>query len=113
MLQELLRRLDLSDNRLTGSIPVELGNRVRITHFDLSNNDLTGTIPGELGNLSELNSLSISGNPLAGPLPRELIGLPLTLFHWHDTDLCAPADDDFQEWLDSIEDHRGNGNCDS
>jgi len=37
--------------------------------------------------------------------------LTLESFHWNDTDLCAPADDAFQEWLKSIEDHQGDGNC--
>jgi len=60
-----------------------------------------------------LTDLSISGNPLGGPLPRDLIGLSLGLFHWQETDLCAPTDAEFQEWLDGIRDHSGNGDCES
>ena len=52
-------------------------------------------------------------NELTGPLPRDLIGLPLMSFLWNQTDLCAPTDSAFQEWLDSIEVHWSNGNCDS
>ena len=37
----------------------------------------------------------------------------LGLFHWRGTDLCAPTDADFREWLDGIRDHSGNGDCKS
>lgn len=110
---DTLETLVLRDNQLTGSIPAELGELPALRTLYLSGNGLTGPIPAELGNLRELTSLSVFGNPLSGRLPRELIGLSLKLFHWHDTGLCAPADVEFQEWLDSIKDHSGNGNCES
>jgi len=51
---------------------------------------------------------------LSGRLPRELIGIPyLVTFDWHETDLCSPPDAEFQEWLASISNRRGNGPCDS
>ena len=106
-----LSGLNLSDNELTGRIPPELGFLEDLTELILSDNELTGSVPPELGNLRYLRQLDLSGNPLTGSLPRELIGLPLRVFHWHDTDLCAPADPAFQEWLESIGDHSGNRDC--
>jgi len=51
---------------------------------------------------------------LSGPLPRELTGLGrLGRFYWHETDLCSPPDEEFQEWLASIPGRRGNGRCTS
>ncbi|TXG69262.1 hypothetical protein EZV62_004197 [Acer yangbiense] len=38
--------IDLSGNRLTGSIPQEIGNLTRIHTLNLSHNNLTGPIPG-------------------------------------------------------------------
>jgi len=38
--------------------------------------------------------------------------MPLIHFHWKDTELCAPADDAFQEWLDSIYHTIGGEDCD-
>ena len=130
--------LDLSDNRLTGSIPAELGSprdlwvidlsgnqltdtippRLRrltyLQRLDLSDNQLAGSIPSELGNLEDLEGLLVSGNAeLSGALPSQLLNLALSKFHWYDTDLCAPTDDEFQEWLDSIDDEEGEGDCDS
>ncbi len=111
--QSSLRELYLSGNELTGSIPPRFGSLPSLGILDLSANELTGPVPGALGNLPTLTDLSISGNPLDGPLPRDLIGLPLGLFHWQETDLCAPTDAEFQEWLDGIRDHSGNGDCES
>ena len=108
-----LRQLDLSENDLAGSIPSELGTLGFLSVMDLSENDLTGPVPGALGELRTLTGFSIFANPLNGPLPTELIGIPLVLFHWYETDLCAPIDAAFQEWLDAIGDHSGNANCDS
>jgi len=106
-----LRRLHLFDNELTGSIPPELGNMRSLQQLDLAENGLTGALPPELGSIGLLRTLSIAGNPLAGPLPGTLTRLTLESFHWNDTDLCAPTDDAFQEWLNSIDDHLGDENC--
>jgi len=106
-----LNVLDLTDNELTGPIPPELGTLGRLRSLGLTGNMLTGAVPGELGDLGSLRFLEIAGNPLSGPLPAELIRLDLWIFKWNNTDLCAPTDDDFQNWLNSIPDNEGNGNC--
>ena len=68
-------RLDLGDNRLTGTIPGGLGNLSSLTYLDLFRNQLTGEIPSELGSLSNLEGLHISENQLTGPIPPGLGGL--------------------------------------
>ena len=68
-------RLDLGDNRLTGTIPGGLGNLSSLTYLDLLGNQLTGEIPSELGSLSNLEGLHISENQLTGPIPPGLGGL--------------------------------------
>ena len=37
--------INLSNNNLTGSIPLEIGDLVYLTSLDLSNNNLIGSIP--------------------------------------------------------------------
>ena len=78
----------------------------------VEDNELAGPVPGEIGSLA-LRILHVNDNPLTGPLPREMIGMPLIHFHWNDTELCAPADDAFQEWLDSIYHTIEGEDCDS
>jgi Leucine-rich repeat (LRR) protein len=67
-----LKSLDLYRNELAGTIPTELGNLSNLTWLFLHNNDLTGTIPTELGNLSNLTRLYLSTNDLTGTIPTEL-----------------------------------------
>jgi Leucine-rich repeat (LRR) protein len=55
-----LRVLNLSHNQLTG-VPAEVGQLKKLEILDLSNNRLTG-LPLEIGNLSNLKVLKISGN---------------------------------------------------
>ena len=109
---ENLLILDLSSNELT-AIPPELGNLQRLRRLDLSSNELTGPVLPELGTLTRLAYLAIDNNPLSGRLPRELIGISLRWFDWYETDLCSPRDLEFQKWLASIQNRRGNGPCDS
>ena len=129
---EQLKRLGLSSNSLTGLIPPELGNLERLTWLLLSSNTLTGPIPAELGNLDQLEELSLSDNSLSGPIPPELGKLSrlkwltlsgnaltgrlprslmqldsLEVFYFGGQSLCAPADDEFQLWLNSIPNHSG------
>lgn len=100
--------LDLGENELTGSIPPELGNLSDLETLDLSHNLLSGMVPSELGNLSQLDSLKLSHNTLVGRLPRSFMQLDSLKVFWFDGQyLCAPQDDEFQEWLKSIPDVKG------
>ena len=105
---EQLVILSLSENSHFGPIPPELGNVEQLEWLRLDGNSLSGPIPPELGKLSRLRLLDLSGNALTGRLPRSLMQLDsLYLFYFGDQSLCAPADDEFQMWLNRISDHSG------
>ena len=102
-LRDYLEHIDLSDNQLTGAIPPELGRlRDFLKDLDLSDNRLTGALPPELGGIRFLKSLRVNNTDLSGRIPLELTNLSLEVFTWDGTDLCAPDDEEFQEWLKSI-----------
>ena len=63
--------LILSENRLTGSIPDELGD-LPMYNLNISHNQLNGSIPASMGNASLLITLDMSYNDLSGTLPPEL-----------------------------------------
>ncbi|MCP5047036.1 MAG: hypothetical protein GY940_07675 [bacterium] len=73
-LEELsaLTSLNLSGNQLTGNIPVQLGSLSNLQYLYLHNNQLTGSIPAELGGLSNLILLYLHFNQLTGSIPTEL-----------------------------------------
>ena len=56
-----LQTLDLSDNRLIGTIPPMLCSLADLQVLDLGYNRLKGTIPAELGKLAELRVLRLDG----------------------------------------------------
>uniref|UniRef100_A0ACD6AC86 Uncharacterized protein n=1 Tax=Avena sativa TaxID=4498 RepID=A0ACD6AC86_AVESA len=64
--------IDLSNNLLSGYIPVSLGRCTNITMVNFSRNKLSGAIPPELGQLVKLESLDLSHNSLQGALPAEI-----------------------------------------
>ena len=92
---------------MTGSIPLELGRLVSLTHLAVDQNRLTGPIPSKLGQLSNLRQLWLRENELAGPLPLSLANLPLSSFLYDDTELCVPAAAGFRGWLQNIGQHPG------
>uniref|UniRef100_M1A3X3 Disease resistance protein n=2 Tax=Solanum tuberosum TaxID=4113 RepID=M1A3X3_SOLTU len=67
--------MDLSSNRLTGEIPVELGKMSNIPALNLSHNHLIGRIPNTFSNLQKIESLDLSYNNLNGSIPVGLLEL--------------------------------------
>ena len=83
----------------------------RIQSLNLADNNLHGTLPLEIGTLANLKTLNLSINEgLTGPLPVKLTGLGLESLVLDGTNLCAPKDADFQDWLTDIP-HRSVANC--
>ncbi|XVE80984.1 hypothetical protein DITRI_Ditri15bG0025800 [Diplodiscus trichospermus] len=64
-----LRYLDLSDNHLSGKLPIWLWNYTNLFMLALSNNQLEGPIPKQLCNLDQLDFLDLSLNNLVGTIP--------------------------------------------
>jgi hypothetical protein len=62
----------LSDNRLTGPVPAELGNLTNLEEMYLDHNQLSGAVPPELGNLRTVRIVQLDHNELNGPIPAEL-----------------------------------------
>ncbi len=62
----------LRDNNIGGSIPPELGNCRACTFIDISNNVITGAIPPELSQLRHLKELIIENCELTGTIPPEI-----------------------------------------
>ena len=82
----------------------------RVTALDLSRNGLTGRLPGSLGELAHMTELRIADNSdLSGRLPLSLAGLSLRALHYAGTDLCAPVNTPFRDWLSAIPSHEGTG----
>ncbi|CAL2241512.1 unnamed protein product [Prunus armeniaca] len=68
----LVKRIDLSSNKLTGEIPSEITHLVGLVSLNLSRNQLTGQITPEIGNLQSLDSLDLSRNHIDGRIPTSL-----------------------------------------
>ncbi len=61
-----LRRINLANNQLAGTIPETLSDLTQLTHLDLSNNQYTGNIPLVIGLIPNLQSLALSHNTFRG-----------------------------------------------
>ncbi|GJZ81685.1 receptor-like protein EIX2 [Tanacetum coccineum] len=64
-----LQTLNLSRNQLTGEIPKKIGDMKAIESFDVSLNNLSGELPISLSRLNFLSSFNVSYNNLTGPIP--------------------------------------------
>ncbi len=64
-----LTRLLLHTNQLSGNIPPEIANATELRQIWLFSNQLSGTLPPEIGTLGELTHLGIGGNQLTGNIP--------------------------------------------
>ena len=87
-----MTHLYLWSNRLTGTIPPEIGNLTNLTHLDLLSNQLVGTILPEIGNLKNLIYLTLGYNKLTGDIPESICQLVDNgcWVHLTDNQLCPP-----------------------
>lgn len=99
----------LSDSAPGGWHGITTDSMGRVVSLNLSDNGLSGWIPSELGHLDELEELRLDGNALTGVLPLSLSTLSLRELHYDDTELCAPANSSFRQWLGTIEFVSGTG----
>ncbi|XP_075667753.1 receptor-like protein EIX2 [Castanea sativa] len=72
---KLVRLIDLSSNKLSGSIPVEISDLSELRFLNLSRNHLIGKIPEKIGSMKELESVDLSRNHLSGEIPPSMSNL--------------------------------------
>jgi len=74
-----LRNLNLSNNKVNGTIPTEISIISNLVSLKLSNNELEGSIPSTIGDLSKLKFLYLNNNKLSGEIPTtSLVKLIMT-----------------------------------
>ncbi|XP_021800205.1 probable leucine-rich repeat receptor-like protein kinase At5g63930 [Prunus avium] len=71
----LVNSVDLSDNNLSGEMPVGITSLIKLGTLNLSMNHLTGNIPADIGNLGWIESLDLSMNKLSGSIPQSMVSL--------------------------------------
>ncbi|KAM3295407.1 hypothetical protein ACQJBY_037975 [Aegilops geniculata] len=83
--------LDLSNNKLTGEIPLDIGQLKALLSVNFSFNDLTGQIPQSICNLTKLQVLDLSSNNLTRAIPAALSNLNfLSAFNVSNNELQGP-----------------------
>ena len=98
----------LGDFALDAWFGVSADSLGRVTALDLSYNGLTGRLPGYFGDLARLTELRITGNSdLSGRLPHSIARLSLRVLHYSGTEVCAPVETSFRDWLSTIPSHEG------
>ena len=68
-------QIDLINNNLVGTLPVDIGNLQSLVQLNLSNNQLSGEIPVNLSLLRNLQELRLDNNSLTGIVPNQLFQL--------------------------------------
>lgn len=107
-----LQLLDLSENRFSGALPSGLGNLTNLQQLYLERNQFDAGVPQTFGQLSQLRLLWLFGNKLSGTLPQSLTNLGLMQdFRYNDTRLCAPANQQFGNWLATLNILQINTDC--
>ncbi|KAI9070585.1 hypothetical protein K1719_047450 [Acacia pycnantha] len=72
---KLVRSIDLSANKLSGEIPIQLSKLTKLHSLNLSYNYLIGEIPEYIGEMKDLESLDFSHNRLHGNIPWSMSSL--------------------------------------
>lgn len=66
--------INLQDNKLSGTLPTDLGNNQKLTSLNLQDNDIEGNLPASLAN-GKFSSygLNLKNNKLSGEIPVEIL----------------------------------------
>ncbi len=64
--------IDLSDNNLVGSLPINIGQLQNLEKLNLNNNQLNGNIPSSVWDLYNLTELSLMNNNLNSTLDNKI-----------------------------------------
>jgi len=88
--------MDLDDNKLSGSIPSQIGHLQMLTGISLDGtlNELSGTIPDSIGLLENLEVIDLDFNNLTGSIPESIYDLPtLKVLDLNDNNLTGSLSD--------------------
>ena len=89
-----LKGLNLSWNRLSGTIPADFGNMTGLVGLYLNRNQLSGSVPGALGTMTSLQELHLNNNGLTGAIPADLNTMSsLQELHLHNNRLSGAIPD--------------------
>ncbi|XP_031271077.1 putative receptor-like protein kinase At3g47110 isoform X2 [Pistacia vera] len=81
-LSTTLTRLAIGANQISGTIPLGLGNLIRLNVIGIESNQLTGNIPEVIGQLKNLQAIAFSDNNLQGSIPSTVGNLTLLNSLW-------------------------------
>jgi|GEM_PF-1954834 subtilisin family serine protease len=106
--------LDISFNRFSGQLPATLSNLSNLQRLFVEDNQLSGAVPSGLGQLSQLGMLWLANNGFSGTLPQTLTNLSqLFSLRFDGTELCAPINQQFNDWLAGLQELEVNADCDN
>ncbi|CAM0879525.1 unnamed protein product [Alopecurus aequalis] len=71
-LSATLEKLYIADNRISGSIPADIGNLVGLNRLVIVNTSMSGVIPESMGKLNSLIDLGMYSSGLTGLIPQSV-----------------------------------------
>jgi gliding motility-associated-like protein len=72
-----ITNLNLSGNKLSGSLPSSFCTLTQLQYLNFSNNNLSGNLPLYFDSLTALNSIDLRNNKFTGAIPSTIINFPL------------------------------------
>ncbi|RVW75564.1 Leucine-rich repeat receptor-like serine/threonine-protein kinase BAM2 [Vitis vinifera] len=101
-----LQILLLNGNRFTGNIPSEIGQLISILKLDMRRNNFSGIIPPEIGHCLSLTYLDLSQNQISGPIPVQIAQIHILNYlnlSWNHMNQNLPKEIGFMKSLTSVD----------